>query len=365
MEHQHILIYHIGSLGDTLIAIPAFKAIREHFRGAKITLLSDHQHERQLIQPRDILQGTGLVDKFITYTVYRKKGAVFKQLKEYIKLSHLIRRYRFDGMIYLIRGRKNVWLVWRDLFFFRFSGIKKCYGHKINSGELVGSEHNLNGLHITDQILARLRMFGIAVPESGKADLSFPITQEDRIGFESWKNSLPDDGNRKWIAIGCFSKMPVKRWPLDRYDAVVSELIRFYDIWPVIFGGQEDRQEAEKLVHSWGRGYVAAGVLTVRQGIAAMQRCCLYLGNDTGIMHMAVAAGIPCVAIFSSRNYPGEWDPYGNEHIVVRKSIDCEGCRLEKCDRGEMICINMITVEEVFNAVSKLMENIIVRKGEG
>ena len=72
--------------------------------------------------------------------------------------------------------------------------------------------------------------------------------------------------------------------------------------------------------------------------IAALERCAFYLGNDTGTMHMAVAAGIPCVAVFSSRDFPGNWYPYGNGHVVFRTPIKCEGCFLEKCIENEMRC---------------------------
>jgi heptosyltransferase-3 len=95
--------------------------------------------------------------------------------------------------------------------------------------------------------------------------------------------------------------------------------------------------------------------LNVREGIAALQKCALFLGNDTGTMHMAVAAGIPCVAIFSSRDYPGNWYPYGNNHIVFRTPIDCEGCMLERCIERKMECILSIDEDQVYAAAQKML----------
>jgi ADP-heptose:LPS heptosyltransferase len=182
-----------------------------------------------------------------------------------------------------------------------------------------------------------------------------------RIGSEEWRavdrwiRKLPPAGGKCWVAVAPGSKMPAKKWPPERFEEVLNSLIEKYDVWPVVFGGPEDQAAGEYLARKWRRGYVAAGQLTVRQGIAAMGRCALYLGNDTGTMHMAVAAGIPCVAVFSSRDFPGKWYPYGNGHVVLRTPIKCEGCRLEKCIENEMRCILSINTEKVISAAEELL----------
>ncbi len=118
-------------------------------------------------------------------------------------------------------------------------------------------------------------------------------------------------------------------------------------------GGAEDRPIAEVLLKSWKRGYSAAGALGLRPSAAAMARCRIYLGNDTGSMHLAVAVGVPCVAIFSSRAAPGLWYPYGEGHHVFRTPIDCEGCELQVCVERKMECIRRIGVDEVVEACAQ------------
>ena len=181
------------------------------------------------------------------------------------------------------------------------------------------------------------------------------IGEKEEAAVRHWLIELPTDGNRQWIAVGPSSKMPVKVWPEERYLKVVQQLIQEFDIWPVVFGGPEDKTLAESMVSKWARGYVAAGALTARQAMAAMEKCAFYLGNDSGTMHMAVAAGLKCVAIFSSRDYPGNWEPYTDGHIVLRTTISCEGCMLLDCIDNEMKCILAITVEQVLNACRELL----------
>jgi ADP-heptose:LPS heptosyltransferase len=139
--------------------------------------------------------------------------------------------------------------------------------------------------------------------------------------------------------------MPAKRWPLERFLHVIGELISEFDIWPVIFGGEEDRVIGAWLLDRWGSGYNAAGALGIRSSLAAMKHCELFIGNDTGTMHMAAAVGLPCVAIFSSRERPGLWYPPGEGHRVFRSAIECEGCGLVECLELGNECLKRISVE--------------------
>ena len=79
-------------------------------------------------------------------------------------------------------------------------------------------------------------------------------------------------------------------------------------------------------------------------------------GHDSGPTHLAAAVDTPCVAIFSSRNYLGEWFPQGTGHRVLYHPIECQGCKLDVCIERQKACINSITVDEVFAAVHESLE---------
>jgi ADP-heptose:LPS heptosyltransferase len=165
-----------------------------------------------------------------------------------------------------------------------------------------------------------------------------------------WSSAGYSDGDRmRAVAIGAGSKVPSKVWPEDRFFALGRRLILEGGFLPVIFGGSEDRDVGERLVAGWGTGVVVAGRLTVRESAALMQGMCGYVGNDTGTMHLAAAAGLRCVGVFSAQDFPGRWDPYGSGHVVLRSCVPCEGCRLQMCDKG-LKCLTSIDVDAVFNA---------------
>ena len=88
----------------------------------------------------------------------------------------------------------------------------------------------------------------------------------------------------------------------------------------------------------------------------------LFILGTIGTMHLAAAVKVPCVAVFSAREDPGLWYPYGNEHKVFRSAIDCEGCMLQECIRRGNECIKRIDASEVFEASCKILGRLIERK---
>ena len=149
--------------------------------------------------------------------------------------------------------------------------------------------------------------------------------------------------------------MPAKRWPLGRFVEVGRALIDRFDICPITFGGVEDVDDSERLLAAWGRGFNAAGRLSLRAAAVALKHCLFYLGNDTGTMHLAASVGTRCVAIFSARDWPGRWHPYGSGHRVLRAMIDCEGCGLVECVSRKNECLARITAGHVLQACETVL----------
>jgi len=105
------------------------------------------------------------------------------------------------------------------------------------------------------------------------------------------------------------------------------------------------------------------GQVSVRESAALLAHARLYLGHDSGPMHLAAAVGTPCVAVFSSRNLPGEWFPYGTQHRMLYQAIWCQGCGLEVCIERNKACIRSITVDQVERHVLDVVQQSPVRPG--
>jgi heptosyltransferase III len=354
-EAKRILVFRVGQLGDMLVSVPAMWALRKYFRNAHITLLCDNHPGKGYITSSDVFNSSGIVDDIVFYPAYSSGNQLFSWLRKMFLLLRYLRSKRYDLLVYLVscRGRHQI----RDTVFFRLAGIKRFIG--IKEFQHLPKQVFGSVLPVVQQegdlLLDRLRRSGIPIPPLGRGQVYLNIGEKENTTVKQWLENLSSDGNRRWIAVGAGSKMPVKIWPTERYAEVVKHLIKEFDIWPVVFGGSDDKELGQFLIKQWARGYNAAGVLSVREGIAALAKCVLYIGNDTGVIHMAAAAGIKCVGIYSARDYPGNWHPYGHGHIVLRNRRPCEGCMLEVCSERKAECIMSIHVNDVFQACAKVL----------
>ncbi|MEY2545171.1 MAG: hypothetical protein QOG48_288 [Verrucomicrobiota bacterium] len=386
---KRILVFRIGQLGDTLVSLPAMQVVRQNFPDAHIALLSDRHPGRSYVLAPDLLRGAGIFDEFISYPV-SDAGEVLRGTRMLALLTKL-RRKHLDTLVYLAPSNRWPEQIARDRRFFSLAGIKNFIGMEA----FATLEPKRDGEPLrevpreSELLLRRLAASGLtvvagnrhsgsesparsvgsaadtaastaAISASQRLSVSafgtdLGLGPEDERPFHDWLGERGPDGGRMWVAVGPGSKMPAKRWPLLRFEEVIVDLIEEFDIWPVVFGGSEDAVIGDWLLNKWGRGYNAAGSLGIRPSLVALQKCALFLGNDTGTMHMAAAVGLPCVAIFSARERPGLWYPDGEGHRIFRSTIECEGCALVECIERGNACLKMISTNEITQACRELL----------
>jgi len=350
------LVFQIGQIGDTIVALPAFWAIRKQFPKEHLTLLSDRQPDRRCVSGVQLLEGTGIFQSYLSYPASTVTSR-FRKAWHLLRLAATLRAAKYDRLIYLVPSLRSPRQIVRDRSFFRLAGITDFVGMDAFPklpGKMPGQRLPKVACE-ADLLLARLAASGVDVPEPRKGCMDLKLGATEKTAVDRWLRSLPSDGGRVWIGVGPGSKMPAKIWPFERFREAVDLLITECDVWPVVFGGPEDKDTADQLIRLWQRGYNGAGALPLRPAAQALSLCSLYLGNDTGTMHLAAAVGCPCVAIFSAREWPGMWHPYGAQHRPLRAPIDCEGCGLTTCmDRGNE-CLKRISVSEVFSACRSLL----------
>jgi heptosyltransferase-3 len=351
---KRILVFRIGQLGDTIIALPAMRAIKSRFPNAHLALLSDSHPGESYVLASDLLCGSGLFNEFLSYRIQTNRAS---RLWSMASLLAVIRAKRFDTLVYLAPTARSKAQINRDRRFFRLAGIRHFIGMKKFAAlprkipgramERVKSE--------ADLLLARLKADDIPVPAPGEARAQLRLGSTEETEVARWLSHLPSDDGRSWIGVGPGSKMPAKRWPEDRFREVVRKLIEESDIWPVIFGGAEDAKLGERLISAWGRGFNAAGALSLRGSAAALKRCLFLLTNDTGTMHLGAAMDVQCIALFSSRAPPGLWNPLGKNHVLFRSDIECEGCGLIECLEYRNECLNRISAADVLKACRAIL----------
>jgi len=351
-QPRRVLVFRIGELGDALIALPALNAIRQTFPDAHISLLSNTDRQNRHITPNQILP-KGVIDEWVSY-----RSRDFRStLADRLSLLKRLRRERYDLLIYLaphIRAKRDVR---RDLFFFRRAGISKVIGTKGFQALPPRANGRLPAVaHETDLLLHRLSLDGIESPPMGKAKFELDLTTEEEETTNLWlEKEFANVQVNYIIGFGPGSKWPSKIWPEDRFLDLGRQLVQHLNIFPIVFGGLDDQALGDRLISAWGQGANAAGALSVRQAAIALRECDAYVGNDTGTMHLAAAVGTRCVAIMAAIDWPGHWSPYGQGHLVLRRTVPCEGCLLRVCEREGMKCLKEIGVDDVFHACCQVL----------
>jgi ADP-heptose:LPS heptosyltransferase len=99
----------------------------------------------------------------------------------------------------------------------------------------------------------------------------------------------------------------------------------------------------------------AAGQFSVMGSAALLGQCRLLVGLDTGTTHMAAALDVPSVVLFADRTRPGQWEPLGDRHILIRKAVACGGCLKRDCPVPDHPCMTGISVDEVWAAMEKAL----------
>lgn len=347
---SNILIFHIGHLGDTLMIVPSLRALRAHYPHASFTLLSDRILGNGYVLGASLFEGMDFFDQVITFPKIR--GPLKKAVNPvfWLQTGWRLRRRKFDAVAYLVPSMRRPGQIERDKRMFRLAGIRNFLGFSgFEASIQKAANPNEPWQHEADAILHRLALDGVEVPWQGQADMRLEVTKKEKENVDVFFAGRDmQHGGRIMIGFGPGSKMQAKKWPPERFIKVGKKLIASHDVWPVIFGGAEDRAIGDELVLAWGRGYNAAGALGLREAAEGLSRCILYIGNDTGTMHLAAAVSTPCVAIFSARDLKDKWNPYGKGHVVLRKNMDCAGCELEFCEHKT--CLMQIEAAEVIQA---------------
>lgn len=350
-EVRSILVFRTGELGDTLVSLPAIRAIRKRHPDSRMALLTGVHHGKGFTSAWEVLEPTGIFSEVLFYDPHMSLWGCH----DLWRLAFRIRQLKPQRLYYLAPTPRTKWQIWRDTFFFRaVCGISDSLGMVVTDDWVGHRDTRGNPIRLAPEYLRLLRIAGGA---GDLPDSRLRIGEAERLKVDSlWREHRIPSGTRL-VAMAPGGKWPAQRWPLDRYAALVRKLLSAYsDAYLIIIGSQEDSDAAEAISRDLGDRVIdCTGRLTVLQSAEALRRCSVYVGNNSGPMHLAGIMGTRCVAISSARDNPGIWEPYGDGHIILRKDVPCAGCGLRFCEEKALVCLTGITVEDVFQACSSVL----------
>ena len=331
MTSQKILLIRLSSLGDIVLTTPAIRAVREHFPDAYIAMLVGKQSA-------DVLRENPHLDEIITFDRFAKD----KDTGEMLRTVRVLRERKFTLAIDLQRKFRTALLMYFSGAAERIGKGKLCTVRVPEQGNKHATAHYFDLLHAAG-IPAEDQRLELFLSEFERSDVA---QRFDTAGI--------NDGQLK---VGFFpgAGWKLREWMPDRFAAIGDRLVRHFNAEVLIFGGP---QESE-LVHTVANLMAArtvpfAGDLQVRELAACIEKCDLFLTNDTGPMHIAAAVGTPTVSLFGPGNHI-RFQPLGGLHQTIRHDVPCSPCKqfTDKCK--DNICMKKITVDEVWQSISNTL----------
>ncbi|MCQ9208587.1 MAG: glycosyltransferase family 9 protein, partial [Omnitrophica bacterium] len=327
---KRILIIRTDRIGDVLLSTPVIHNLRKHF---------PQSHIAMMVRPyaRDIILGNPYLDELIIYDKYGREHAFWKN----ISFAWQLRKKKFDLALVLHPTNRA------HLISF-LAGIKKRVGFDKNLSFLLTDkieyQRQKGQRHELEYTLDILRFLGLK-PES--KDLFMPIRRDSEIYIEELLSKQGVQKGDRLVALHPGASCPSKIWPTERFAQVAEGIVKEPKVKVVLVAGPDELELSKKLIKLLHCRYIdLSGKTTVSQLGSLLRRCCLFIANDSGPVHIAGALAVPVVAIFG-RKQPGlshkRWRPTGKGAIVLHKDVGCPECLAHNCLK-DFACLKAVSV---------------------
>lgn len=339
---RKVLLLQTSFLGDTVLTLPLIAEIKRRFPAAHLAVLCNPAGY-------SILQDHPAIDELI---VDDKKGADrgWSGLRQ---KAQELKRQSFSLALTPHKSLRTALLLW-------LAEIPQRVGFAQSRGWFLFHRRAERDAARHDVVrnLSILEPFGIK-PEDCQQALSLPVSEavlaraRDKLADLGFDPSLPA------IGINPGSVWPMKRWSAAGFAQLIDRACGEYRCQAILFGALEDRALTAQIAALCRTKPIdSAGEFSLAELPAAISRCKVFVTNDSGPMHVAVARHVPTVAIFCATTADLGFYPYSSNAIVVEKNLHCRPCSSHggrRCPLGTAECVEAIRPEQVFAAVSRLM----------
>ncbi len=322
--YTRILIIKPGAIGDLLQLTPVIRGLSHQYPGSKITMLTGTSATATLFQYNNHVSET---------IVYDKRSRCSKL----VQLWHKIRSQRYDLVLQFQRSNLKAWLL---------------ASAALPSRILVYKKSNDPSMHVVDNYLSTLQSLGISVSDRhldlfvGKEDDQYAATLFAENGLI----------NRPVIAINPGASHAVNRWSVSKFAALTDALITRFNARVIIVGGDADVPLADGIIALASQEPITlCGRTTLLQLGAILKKCAILISGDTGPLHLATAVGTKVIALFGAAD-PARTGPVGVTHTIIKaKDLACVPCRSRNCRTRDAACMEVISIEDVVEAVNDLL----------
>jgi ADP-heptose:LPS heptosyltransferase len=230
-----------------------------------------------------------------------------------------LRSIKADALIYLMPSRHAL-SACRDWLFFKLAGLPHIIGfpYKKNLRQNIFNEKNQTVEREAFRLIRCLNQLGeIEVDNPSVWELSLSLSERE-IGRAFIKDLI----KAPYFSINMGGKDPVKDWGADNWQTLFFSLKQKYpNFGLLVVGAASDFERAQRLLDCWpGSTANACGKLSPRETAAAIEKSILFIGHDSGPLHIASAMGLHTIGLFGNHNLPSLWHPYSKVSHVIHNT---------------------------------------------
>lgn len=369
-EHAHILVIKMAGIGDLLLATPALRALRETYPHAQIDLL---------VTPDSagILNGWEVIDRIIVLDKYLfdYPQQLLTHPRNLLRLKPLWRDLR-DGHYNAVLLLHHLTLPFGRLkhqMLLRATGAQWRVGLDNGHGWFLNARVEDNGFGAMHEAEYYLAVAGAIGAKTKDKRLVVPLSEEDHR--QAWQllyeHETPQHVRQPIIAMhpGSGGYSTARRWAPERFAQLADTLYADVGGQLLLLGGPEEAELHRHIIdimHSEMPVRSMAGRGSIKVSAALLEQVDLFIGNDSALVHLAVAAGTPTVAIFGLTNARA-WGPFadekaGQQAVIVRLNLPCMPCFYRGHDLGTpegcatRDCLALLGVDPVATAARRLLK---------
>jgi predicted lipopolysaccharide heptosyltransferase III len=349
-----ILLVRPRLIGDVLLTTPVIRALRRRFPDAEIVYVVE-----SLAAP--VVRDNPHVSSVIE--IRHRRGV--RRVIEDLSLGWRLRKQRFDVAIDMHGGPRSSWLTVSTRAPVRVGydvpGRRWMYTRLVPRPRGYAPRHSV--LNQWDLAAAVDAAFEIP-PDAARDRLEMTVTRESAETVRRRFAELGLARDAAPIVLHVAAGNEFRRWPADRFAAVAADLARDGQTVLVV-GSTEDAPTIRDVARS-ARSISAASTVIEAPGWplselrALMERAALFVGGDSGPMHIAAASDVPIVALFGP-TLPVHWAPWRPPHLpfvaIEPGPLECRPCDQRVCAPGDFRCLRDLTAARVVSAARALLNN--------
>jgi len=334
---RKVLLVRLRSIGDTVLSTPSLYALRRFLPHAQIDILVE-----DWVAP--VLNGHPHVDNVV---VLERAGMISRA-----RVARQIRATGYD-VVYNLHGGTTATFLTRATGARHRVGLKTyqyahLHNHQAPSPQQLWRQQKA---HSVEQQLALLGWTGVPVTDRPRTHLAITREAADVVNQQLTEAGLE---NQKLALIHPAAAFATKQWAAEKFARVAASLAE-RGFAPVAIGGPRDHEVLKSLIDH-ATVPITTLDLSLPEVSALAARSQIFVGNDSGIAHIAAAVGTPSVVIFGSSNV-AHWRPWNEAAAeVVMEEMACQPCHGYFCEKfPQPECILRVPVERVVAAIDRIL----------